>query len=433
MIVMINRDTWVRIIKDFHEFRMPDMVTRDIDIHEPPIKRAVCIIGPRRSGKTYFIFQTIKKLLDSGIKKERMLYVNFENDMLLGCNLQDMRNMLDIFFEIYADNRNDKIYLFLDEIQNVYGWEKFVRTVIDNEKAQVYITGSSSKLLSKEISTSLRGRTITYNMYTFNFAEFLEAKKVKLGKYFSSSQKSIILNNLSEYMKGGYPEVAFFPEEREKILKEILDVTIYRDVMERFKIKNLKVLRLLLKGLVSSNYFSVHRFYNYMKSLGIKISKKTLYNYIEYFSDAMILYMLRKYSNSYKELEQTTPKVYFVDNGLVSSQETQDKGRLMENIVFTELARRSYIPNENLFYFLSNNKEVDFVIRRGKKITQLLQVCYRVDDTDTKDREIGALLKAGKELKCNNMSVLTWDYEATETHKNKKIKFYPLWKWLLDL
>lgn len=426
---MIDREIWIRIIKDFQEVELPKIVERDISIDiDLPIKRVISIIGPRRAGKTYLMFQIIKNLLSRGVEKNRVLYVNFESDLLIGCNSEDLRKMIEIFYEIYPENKNRKVYLFFDEVQNILNWEKFVRAVIDGENSQICISGSSSKLLSKEISTQMRGRTIPYHVYPFSFKEFLKAKDFKIDRYPSSSQKANVLNLLKRYLNGSYPETVFFEQEKEKILKEILDVTIYRDIIERFKVKNVKVLRLLLKGLISSTHFSIHKFYNYLKSLGIKVSKNTIYSYTEYFLDSLILHMLRKYSESYKEIEQTSPKIYFVDNGLLAINGIDNLGRFMESVVFLELIRRN--PNGGLFYFSMNNKEVDFVLKRRGK-TQLMQVCYSVNDFNTKERELSALAKASEELKCKDMTVVTWDYENVEKYKNKRIKFVPLWKWLV--
>jgi len=430
---MIARETWIRVIKDFQEFELPKLVKRDLRIEaDLPIKRAISIIGPRRAGKTFFMFQVIGELLRNGIDKSRILYVNLESDLLIGCTVEDLRNMLNIFYEIYPENRGRKIYLFLDEVQNVPYWERFVRNLVDSGGIQVYVSGSSSKLLSIEVATSLRGRTLPYYIYPFNFKEFLRAKGFEVEKYLSSSKKATLLNLLQKYMEGSYPEVVLFEKEREKVLKEIFDVTIYRDIVERFRVKNIRVLRLMVKGLVSSTYFSIHKFYNYIKSLGMKVSKNTLYNYVEYFSDSLVLYTLRKYSRSYKEVEQTIPKIYFVDNGLLIINGVENTSRLMENLFFSELLKKGLTPNENLFYFYSNNKEVDFVITGGGKVKQLIQVCYNIDDFNTKEREISALVKASKELDCSDLTVITWDYEGVEKHGGRRIKFLPLWKWLLE-
>ncbi|MFZ3169767.1 MAG: ATP-binding protein [Candidatus Methanoperedens sp.] len=427
---MIKRDTWIRIIKDFSEFKLPEMVERDIKISELPIKRAVSIIGPRRAGKTYLMFHEMRVLLEKNTEKSRLLYINLESDLLIGCELSDLRIMFELFYEVYPENKNKKVYLFLDEIQLVSGWEKFVRAVMDTENLQVYVSGSSSKLLSKEIATGLRGRTITYYVYPFSFREYLRAKEFKIEDYLSSSRKALLLNLLDKFLAGSYPEVVFFEDEKEKILKEIMDVTIYRDVVERFKVKNIKVLKLLLKNMIASTYFSVHGFYNYLKSMGIKVSKNTLYSYVDNFSDAMVLFTLRSYSESYKKKEQTIPKPYFVDNGLLVVNGIDSKGRLMENVVFMELIRSGFSTDTSLFYF-DLQKEVDFVLKEEGKIARLIQVCYDIDDFKTKERELSALAKAGDELKCSDMIVITYDYENIEDYKGWKIKFVPLWKWLI--
>ncbi|MCD6367556.1 MAG: ATP-binding protein [Candidatus Aenigmarchaeota archaeon] len=429
---MISREIWTRIIKDFQEKKLPDLIERELKISlDIPINRVISFIGPRRAGKTFFMFQIMKELMKKK-EKERFLYVNFESDLLIGCDVNDMRKMMDIFYEMYPDNKDKKVYLFLDEIQNVDGWEKFVRSVMDQENAQIFITGSSSKLLSKEIATSLRGRTLSYVIYPFSFSEFLKAKEFKMEKFLSSKKKARMLNLLRDYLKGSYPEVVVFGRERDKILSEILDVTIYRDVVERYGVENIKVLKLLLRGTVSSKYFSVHKFSNQLKSMGMRVSKNTVYNYLSYLGDSLVLYTLKKYSKSYKEMEQTKSKIYFVDTGLLIVEGVEDIGRLIENVVFVELIRRGSIPNKDLFYFDTGVGEVDFVIKKGKKIKQLIQVTYSSSMDEVKDREIKSLLKASEQLKCKNLLVITWDYEDEIILERKKIKFLPLWKFLLS-
>ncbi len=426
---MIRKEIWGRIIRDFHQKDLPELIERETKIdYEIPINRVISIIGPRRAGKTYLMFQTIKQLSEK-IGRERVLYVNFESDLLFGCEMNDLRNMIETYYEIYPENRKKKVFIFLDEIQNVNGWELFVRGAIDEENTQFFVSGSSSRLLSKEIATQLRGRTITYSVYPFGFREYLRAKKFEIKKYPSSYEKSKLMNLLKGYiLSGGYPEAVLY--EREKILREIWDVTIYRDVVERYGIKNVKVLRLLIKGLKSSLYFSVHKFYNYLKSLGITVSKNTLYLYMHYLEDALILYSLRKYSPSYKEVEQSMPKIYLVDNGLLTVEEYQGEGRLMENLVLMQLIRQGFKANTDLFYYKSNDSEVDFIIKEGLKMKQLIQVTYASSKDEIDKREINALVKAGDELRCKNLLAITRDYEGNIKVANKMIKCQPLWKWL---
>ena len=328
---------------------------------------------------------------------------------------------------MHPENRNFKVWLFLDEIQNVAKWEKAIRFFADRLNVQVYITGSSSKLLSKEIATQLRGRTITFEVLPFSFNEFLKVKNFKVSKYISSRERSILLNLLEEYMLyGGYPEVVLEPEHRMRILKEIWDVTISRDIIERWKIKNIKVLRLLIRAILESKEFSVHKFYNYLKTLGLKISKNTLYNYLEYLQDSLVVYFLRRYSKTYKEVEASRPKVYMVDTGLYLGRE--EKGRLFENLVFLELKRRGY----EVFYWRDERgKEVDFLIVENYRPIKLIQACYELTFENLK-REIDPLLKASKQLNCNSLEILTWSQQRTIEVNNRKIKVIPLWKWILQ-
>jgi len=435
MLKMISRDTWIELIKDFHEKDLPEVIERNINIPtELPIKRVITLIGPRRSGKTYVMFQLIKHLTTK-IPKERILYINFEDDRLVDANITDVRNMLNIYYEIYPENKTKKIYLFLDEIQNINKWETFVRAVMDSENTQIFISGSSSRMLSKEIATSLRGRTLTYKILPFSFREILRAKNFTQKKFFSSSDKALLINYLNEYLNfGGYPETILFPQERKRMLKEILETTIYRDVIERYNIRNTVVAKIMLKYLLTSTIFSVNKFYNYLKTSGYKISKDTLYNYFEYFCDSLVIYRLSKYSRSYKKINQSLPKIYAVSNGLNTISGISDKGRLMENLVFIELIHKGFIPDENLFYYkTTSDKEVDFVITNNGKVDKLIQSCYNINDYNTKEREIKALLKASIELNCKDLNIVTWDYEKEETINNIKINFIPLWKFLLDI
>ena len=429
---MISKRIWGELIKDFQERRLPEPVERELRYPlETPLNRAVVFSGPRRSGKTYLMYIGIKELLARGEDRNQILYVNFEDIRLAGATAQDLNDLLEVFFEIYPANRTKKVWFFLDEVQVVPEWERFVRTLVDMENMNVFVTGSSSKLMSKEIATSMRGRSLTYDVYPFSFAEVLRADGIEQGEYLSSAQKAKIVHKLEDYVKyGGYPETVIYREEWERILREILDVTIFRDIVERYDIKNIKVLKIFLNAIFNSKEFSIHKFFNFLKSQGTKVSKNTLYNYFEYFADSFIVFPLRRFSYSYKDVESSIPKIYLVDNGLLSLQGIRDKGRLIENIVFVELKRKG---TRDLFYYKStSDREVDFVIRDGKTVKELIQVCYDIDNFSTKERETRALLNASKELNCDDLLIITWNHEAEEDVSGKIIKYIPLWKWLIE-
>jgi len=435
--MMVKKELLGQLILDFHRgpFPPPGLIERDLQVSmEIPLKRAVAILGPRRAGKTYYQFSLVKKLIDNKVPKERILYINFEDPKLIDVSLGDSLELIEVFYEIYPENKKQKVWFFFDEIQNVANWEVFIRGILDKENAQVFISGSSSKLLSREISTSLRGRTLSFLLLTFSFSEILRAKNIQYDKYLCSEEKAMLANYLRDYFSyGGYPEAVLYPQERKKILQDIIEVTIYRDLIERHKIRNTKVIKLMFNYLVKAKEFSIHQFYNFLKSLNIQVSKNSLYNYLEFFNDAFIFFPLRKFSFSLKKLEQSIPKIYVVDNALIELIAGDEKGKKLENLVFLSLLQKGFEPNRDFFYFSSNGGEVDFVIKKGKKIVTLLQCCMDVSDYQTKGRELKSLLKASKTLACSDLKVITYDYQAEERIAGKRIEFIPLWKWLLDV
>lgn len=425
---MVDKEKWAEVVKDWHEKSFPETVGRELKINfESGLKRSSAIIGPRRAGKTYEMYITIKKIVEK-FDRKRVLYVNFERADLGVLDYKDLVSMLEVYYEIYPENEKERVWLFLDELQNVSGWEKFVRTCLDNN-IKVFVSGSSSKLLSKEIATSMRGRNLTFEIFPFSFKEYLNAKGFGIKKYYSSGEKAQIKKYLKEYFVwGGYPEVVLFPEEREKILKDIFETAILKDVAERHGVRNMSTLKIFIQALINSKEFSVNKFYNYLKSQGIKVGKNVLYNYLGYLEDAFFVFPLRKFSLSYKKAEQSLPKIYFVDNGLLTVNRIDDRGRLMENMVFVELLRRGL----NVSYWKNSyNEEVDFVISEGKKVKQLIQVCFDLGNFMTRDREVRALVKAGKEFGCEDLVVVNMSEDRVEVVWGVKIRYVSLWKWIL--
>lgn len=425
---MISKDKWAEIIKSFHEEKLPEIIPREEKIEtEIKIKRSISIIGPRRAGKTYEMFSLIKKVRE-GHGIDKAVYINFERADIDGATLQDLVLMLETYYQLYPKNKKEKVWLFLDEIQNVPKWEIFVRSCLDSN-IFVCLSGSSSKLLSKEIATSMRGRNISYHIYPFSFKEFLLARNFEVKEFYSSSEKATLENLLDEFLRfGGYPEAVIEANKREKIMKEIYDTAIYKDVIERGKVRNTKVMKLLIRALLASKEFSIHKFYNFLKSQGIKISKDGLYKYVDLLGDAFFVFLLRKHDLSYKKSEQSLPKIYFIDNGLLTLNGIDDKGRLLENLVFVELNRR----NKDISYYQNSLKEeVDFVIKEGKKVKQLIQVSYDISNFMTLDRELRVLVKASEEFRCNNLILLTMYEERQEKINGELIKVIPISKWLL--
>ena len=417
---MIERETWAEIILDYRSLRF-EGIKRELEIKVPNTQMALAIIGPRRVGKTYFMHQIIEELRSEGAPEESIAYVNLEDPRLVGASLEDLMTLLEVLREMGGE----KIHIFLDEVQVVEGWERFVRYLIDTGH-MVFVSGSSSKLLSKEIATQLRGRSIAVRVFPFSFREVLMAKRFPLKRYLSSSEKARLRILLEEYLEwGGYPEVVLNPHLRIEILKGILDLAIYRDIVERWEVRNVSALRLLLKILARSSHLTLTKAYSIIKSLGISMGKGTLSDYVEYLDDAFILHRLPPYVKSYKKAELLGFKPYLIDNGLLRIMGVKDKGRLLENLVMVELLRRGFKPGEDLFYLAGDRWEVDFLAG-----DELIQVSYELHSLN-RERELGALWKAGKKIDAEKLTVITFADKESVEQDGKRIEVMPLSEWLL--
>jgi predicted AAA+ superfamily ATPase len=440
---MLNRKEDFKIVlREWKEKKLPEIVEREIKI-PMELNQIAAIIGPRRAGKTYQMFSTIKALMEKGISKENILYVNFEHERLSNLKAEDMRELIEVYYELFKPEK--RIYLFLDEIQKVENWEAWVRRIHESKEYYIYISGSSSKLLSKEIATQLRGRSIDFIIFPFSFREFLKAKKFEISDInsFRYSEKfGKLLALLREYLEfGAYPEVVLESSEeiKIKILRSYYNTIFYRDLVDRFRIDNLSLLDIFLKYCLKNvaKYFSVSKTYNYLKSIGYKCSKQTLLDYLEFSRNVFFLFPIEIFSYSLKERRQYPRKMYVVDNGIITAiyPETKEEiSKLMENVVAIELLRRGELNEKfEVYYWKEYGKknEVDFVIKKGFDVHQLIQVTYASSKDEVEKREVKALIKASELLKCRDLLMITWDYEDEMEIKNKKIIFKPLWKWLL--
>ncbi|HLC85832.1 MAG TPA: ATP-binding protein [Candidatus Nanoarchaeia archaeon] len=408
-----------QIIKDFHSRGLPQVIQREINI---PLNsnKVISIIGARRSGKTYLMYQTILKLKDI----TNVIYINFEDERL-ELTSGNLNIIIESYFELYPNKREQDLFFFFDEIQEIKGWERFIRRLYDTITKNIFITGSSSKLLSKEIAASLRGRTITFEVYPLSFKEYLKFKNVELDSY-STKGKAKLISNLNNFiLKGGFPEVINMEKELyEKSLESYFEVMIYRDVAERYSITNILSLKLFIKRLISntSREFSVNKIFSSFKSEGVKISKDTLYKFLDYCEDAYILMIINSFSESLAK--QTIKKSYSIDTGLSSMINftlSRDIGRLFENVIMLELKRRF----KEIFYY-KEKYECDFIIKEKDKIIKAIQVCYNLNDNNL-ERELTGLKEAMKKFNIRKGIILTLDLEK----KFGDIEVIPAYKWLL--
>ncbi len=427
-----------RYLLDFNK-REFNLIDRELIIKES--NKIQTVIGARRVGKTSLLFNKIQNLEKSGILKEQILYFNFESPILSDISYKEISELIEVQWSIFPEIIKKKLFIFIDEPQVINKWELAIRDIYDRYNCQIFLTGSSSKLLSKEIATSLRGRSITNLLLPLSFKEFLAFKKFKFNiNKIDTETKSRLLNYLEEYLLyGGYPEVVLENDKNEKmkIVKDYFDLVIYKDIVERYSLKNTKIIRWLMNSLISSTAkeLSINSLYNNLKSQGIKISKNTLYYNFNIFEDSFFIFALRKYENSEKKSGLSIPKIYLDDVSFLNLFSIQEQGKRLENTVFLQLLRqKEKNPLLTINYFkTTEDKEIDFIMKEGKKIVSIIQVCTNLSNNETRNREINSLITSLNHFKLNKGIIITNESDYKEEKiENKTIKIIPLWKWLLE-
>lgn len=384
------------------------------------LPHVIVVSGIRRSGKSTLLGQIIRKYYDRDA-----YYFNFEDERLVDFELDDFNYLYELFLELYGEK---KIFFF-DEIQNVKSWEIFVRRMYDRG-FKFFITGSNASLLEKEIGTRLTGRYLLVNLFPFSFREFLSFKGYHPGKdaFFVTKERGRLKRFFNEYLKiGGMPEYLKYKER--EILERNYEDILYRDIIVRNDVKEVKALRELAIYLLS-NAASLFT-YNKMKIAFGLGSVNTAKSYVDYLENSFLLYVINMFSYSLKQQMFTPKKAYCVDNGIlniVSFRFSENKGRFMENLVFIELLRRG---KEIYYYKTEKGMEVDFLVRKGNRISELIQVTSSLKKETVKDREVKALVTALTELKMKKGIILTEDEEEEFSLKGKTISVTPVYKWLL--
>lgn len=428
------------VIYDYWESSLPQTKGREVKID---LKSDLVsdIVGIRRAGKTYLMFEAIKQLLKKTSKKAT-IYINFENRKLLPLTTDYFDQTVSFIYQEELLDKYKRVYLFFDEVQRIEGWEKFVRSIYDEFKGRlkIFVSGSSSNLLSKEYGKLLSGRHLTIGVFPLSFKEFLRFKNFKIG-ILSERKIEKIKKLLREYLRfGGFPEIVLQSEKKEKenLLNQLFADILFRDIMGRTEARRQQIIEEFAYFLTSNiaNLLSFNKMANYFKSRGIKVSVPTLENYFYLTKNAFLFFDSLIFSFKVKDQLQYSRKIYCLDNGivnLVGFHFSKDLGKLYENTVAVELLRRFFQEPAVKIYYWKNKRgqEVDFLIKEGLKVKQLIQVCFDTDDEKTKKREIKSLLGAVEELQCKNALIITADYEAEEKIEDIKIKFIPLWKWLL--
>lgn len=426
-----------RLILDFQESDIAKSTKRNIEVTPVGGKATICV-GVRRGGKSTYMLQRIEKLLDSGVSIKNIVYIDFFDDRLHPLHQGDLDVVVDVYYAMYPDKKgNEKVYFFFDEIQMCQNWEQFVNRLMRTEDCAVYITGSSAKMLSKEIATQMRGRALSWEIFPFSFREFLTHNAIENTPPFSSKKQAFIRNGFERFWQcGGFPEVADVDDEvRVRIHQEYFHSVLFRDLIERYDIAHPKALADLAYWLIdnTASLYTVNRLTAYLKSLGHKVPKHAVSQYIEWFEDAYFFFTVRIFDASLARSNTNPKKIYCIDHSLVQSLSSGvlfNSGHQLENLVFTALRRK----HKNIYYYKTRNgKEVDFIVQGAKRNFTLIQVSESLAEEKTRTREIAALTEAMQEKQLSSALLITRNEKETITLDNKSvIEVVPIWEFLLN-
>ncbi|MCY3843281.1 MAG: ATP-binding protein [Acidobacteria bacterium] len=425
------------IVLDFREAVLPTGVPRRIEVTPVPGKATVCI-GPRRAGKSTFLFQQVQKLLDRGVPRDNILYVNFFDDRLRHLQHEGPGSVADAYFSLHPEKKNaEKIYCFFDEIQVVPGWEPFVDRLMQTEACEVYVTGSSARMLSREIATQMRGRALPWEIFPFSFREFLDFEGLDAGGPLSTRRRLLVRKAFEKYWeRGGFPEVAGLDRGlRIRIHQEYWGAMLFRDLVERHDVAHPRAVSDLAQRLVdnTASLYSINRLTAYLQSLGHRAPKPAVSDYVAWFEDAFFLFTVPVFDASLARARTNPKKIYCVDHALVRSVGSGilvNSGHLLENLVFTALRRSS----PKIAYFKGpNGRKVDFVAVRPDGSRVLVQVCESLAEPRTRKREVTALAQAMAALGTRTGTVVTRDEEETIAVDAGSIEVVPAWRFLLDV
>ncbi len=429
---MQKKDIIKSIIREFHYRPLPEFVPRDGEI-PCDLDKIVTLIGPRRSGKTWRLYQVAAEIMRTR-PKESIVFLSFEDERL-DLEAGELDLIIQAYRELYPEQDLARCTFFFDEIQAVRGWERFVRRVYDSVSRRIYLTGSNARMLGSEIATSLRGRSISFTVLPLSFKEYLRFTKIPYDPYVPEVQARIS-RALAGYIEGGgFPELVHVEDDRirTRILQEYYQVMLFRDLVERFQVRNLVALKHFLKRILASatREVSVNRIFNDLKSAGIRIGKNTLYTFLDLAESVFLVRTLPKFSRKLSVREFGERKLFVIDTGLLNAvvyRFTADLGKAIEQVVYWELVRR-----EEEIFFVKNGFECDFVtFAADGRPRHVIQVCADPTDPDTRKREVKGLLAACRLLGHDRGVIVTLDDEDEFLEGGRRISFLPLARFLCE-
>jgi len=423
----VNSDNLKGVLQQSVSRLLPKCRARELDL---PLGsgKVVGLAGVRRSGKTFLFFRTIQRLVEQGIGRPRLLYLNFEDDRLQPLRAEELDLVLRCHRELFPETIGQRCYLFLDEVQNVPGWERWVRRLHDTEDIEVFVTGSSSQLLTRDLATALRGRSLTLEVFPLSFAEMLEFRGIVWQPSHPNSE-SEVRGALEQYLRwGGLPEVVLAEDTlRPLILGEYASLMLYRDVIERYGLRNETLIRELLRFAFrnTATLVNVSKLHRDFTSLGFSVSKNTLHEYLGYLEDSFLLFLLPKHERSLRKQAHNPKKLHVIDPGLVAAFQghpDRDVGRKLETTVFLHLRRQC-----RALYYYADGGEVDLCNEEG---TTFWNTCWSLTDPDTAHREEAAMV-LGKSRSKQAQGMLLY-HEFTPALKSALPEAQPAWRWLLE-
>ena len=384
----MNSDNLKYVLRQFAERTLPVCRPRALVL---PVGtgKIVGLAGVRRSGKTFLFFDTIRRLTEQGVDRRCIVYLNFEDDRLNPIHAGELDLVLRCLRQLYPETLNQRIFMFLDEVQNVPGWERWVRRIQDTEDVEVYVTGSSSQLLTRDLATALRGRSITLEVFPLNFSEALAFRGIEVIPH-RAENESLIRGALEAYLAwGGFPEIVLADETlRPLILEEYASLMFYRDVVERYGVRNEKLMRELLRHVFrnTASLINVSKLHRDFRSLGFSVSKNTLFDYLSYLEDAFLVFLVPRQEQSLRKQAHNPKKLHVIDPGLVAAFKAnpgRDVGHKLETVVYLEVRR----TRKDLFYHIDGS-EVDLCDGEG---AFFINTCWSLAEAETRRRESRAM------------------------------------------
>ena len=399
-------------------------------------KKIITIPGVRRCGKSSLMMLAINALVESGVRREQILWIGFDDERLYNMQTKDLDEIIQAYMEMYPDIPINSVYMFFDEIQMVKDWELFVLRLFKSYCKNIYVSGSNAQMLSEELATALRGWPLEYEEFPLSFKEFCLFKKINIDSYTESGRAKLKVT-FKEYNSGSaFPEVVLQKEQsiKDRELQSYFNTMLFRDLVEHYDLSNPGMIRYFLKRVMSNltKPTSTNSVFNDLKSQGIKVAKDTLYELLEHACSIFMFFKVPKYTSSMIQENNSLSKYYIIDNGLRSSvllPQSGDEGKLLENSVYLHLRRRK-APNEKIYYY-KGEKECDFVIQTDEHVSSLIQVTWLLNSHNTA-REIGGILEAYKTTGCKNFIIVTFEQEDKIETEGITISVIPAWKWMLQ-